>query len=69
MYLARKHTKMSSAEVGRLTGKNHVTVLMGCRKIEELLERNGDIHWYSPDGHRVAKARDIFAQLEDSIRS
>jgi hypothetical protein len=42
---------------------------MGCRKIEELLERNGDIHWYSPDGHRVAKARDIFAQLEDSIRS
>jgi chromosomal replication initiator protein len=69
MYLARKHTKMSSAEVGRLTGKNHVTVLMGCRKIEELLERNGDIHWYSTDGHRVAKARDIFAQLEDSIRS
>ncbi len=68
MYLTRKHTKMSSSEVGRFMGnKNHATVLLACKKIEELLKKNAELHWQSPAGNKVSKARAILAQLEDSI--
>ena len=44
MYLARKHTKMSSPEVGRCMGnKNHATVLLACRKVEEQLKLNSEL--------------------------
>jgi chromosomal replication initiator protein len=70
MYLVRKHSKMSSSEVGRLLGnKNHATVLMGCRKIAQMIEQNADVHWRSPDGHRITKAKEMLSHLEDSIRS
>jgi chromosomal replication initiator protein len=65
MYLTRKHTNMSSSEVGRvLGGKNHATVLMACRKVEQMLQRDEDIHWQSPTGNRVAKARSVLSDLE-----
>jgi len=68
MYLTRKHTKMSSSEVGRFMGnKNHATVLLACKKIEEILKRNAELHWQGPDGNKVCKARTILAQLEASI--
>jgi chromosomal replication initiator protein len=68
MYLTRKHTKMSSSEVGRFMGnKNHATVLLACKKIEELLKKNAELHWQGPAGNKVSKARAILAQLEDSI--
>jgi len=68
MYLTRKHTNMSSSEVGRyMGGKNHATVLVACKKIEELLERDAEIHWDGPNGNKLAKARAILIQLEDSI--
>ena len=68
MYLTRKHTKMSSSEIGRFMGnKNHATVLLGCKRIESLLERNAELHWNGPAGNRVAKARNILTQLEGSI--
>jgi chromosomal replication initiator protein len=68
MYLTRKHTKMSSSEIGRFMGnKNHATVLLGCKRIESLLERNAELYWNGPAGNRVAKARSILAQLEGSI--
>jgi len=68
MYLTRKHTKMSSPEVGRFMGnKNHATVLLACKKVEELISRNADLHWLSPTGNKVAKARTVFDQLEASI--
>ncbi len=68
MYLTRKHTKMSSSEIGRFMGnKNHATVLLGCRRIESLLERNAELFWNGPAGNKVSKARNILAQLEGSI--
>jgi chromosomal replication initiator protein len=69
MYLARKHTKMSSSEIGRLLGdKNHATVLMACKNIEEQLGRNAQLNWQGPTGNRVANATTILEQLEKSIR-
>jgi len=68
MYLTRKHTKMSSSEVGRFMGnKNHATVLLACKKIEELLKKNAELHWQGPAGNKVCKARTILTQLEDSL--
>jgi chromosomal replication initiator protein len=68
MYLVRKHTRMSSSEIGRFMGnKNHATVLLACRKIEELLSRDAEVHWQGPAGNKVSKAGNILAALEESI--
>ncbi len=68
MYLARKHTRMSSSEVGRFMGnKNHATVLLACKKIEEQIKRNAELRWQGPAGNKISKARTILARLEDSI--
>ena len=68
MYLTRKRTKMSSSEVGRFMGnKNHATVLVACKRIEELLKKNAELHWQGRTGNKVCKTRTILAQLEDSI--
>ncbi len=68
MYLTRKHTEMSSSEIGRAMGnKNHATVLVACKKIEGVLERDEELNWKSPHGNKVAKAQDIIAYLEDRI--
>jgi len=68
MYLARKHTHMSSPEVGRFMGnKNHATVLLACKKVEEHLKQNAELHWVGPTGNKVAKARTVLAKLEESI--
>jgi len=68
MYLTRKHTKMSSSEIGRFMGdKNHATVLLACKKIEELLKQNAELHWQGLAGNKVCKARTILTQLEASI--
>jgi chromosomal replication initiator protein len=45
MYLARLLTQHSLAEIGRyFGGRDHTTVLYGCRKTEELLLREPAIH-------------------------
>lgn len=68
MYLTRKHTNMSSSEVGRAMGnKNHATVLVACKKIEGMLERNEEVHWRGPQGNKVVPAQTIVADLEDTI--
>ena len=68
MYLTRKHTKMSSSEIGRVMGnKNHATVLLACKKIEEMIEKNADIRWQGPAGNKASKARKILSQLEENI--
>ncbi|HUS73536.1 MAG TPA: chromosomal replication initiator protein DnaA [Sedimentisphaerales bacterium] len=70
MYLTRKHTKMSSSEVGRFMGnKNHATVLLACKRIEDLLQRDAELYWNGPAGNKVSKARIILAHLEGSISS
>jgi chromosomal replication initiator protein len=68
MYLTRKHTAMSSSEIGRVLGnKNHATVLVACKKIETLLERDEDLNWQSPNGNKCVKARSILSDLEASV--
>jgi chromosomal replication initiator protein len=68
MYLARKHTRMSSCEIGRFMGnKNHATVLLACKKVEDLIKQNTEVCWQGPAGNKVAKARTILAQLEESV--
>jgi len=68
MYLIRKHTRMSSSEIGRFMGnKNHATVLLACKKIEQLLKNNTELHWNGPAGNKVQKARTVLAQLEASL--
>ncbi len=68
MYLTRKHTKMSSSEVGRFMGnKNHATVLMACKKIDGFLKRNAELNWQGPAGNKVCKAKTILAQLEAGL--
>ena len=68
MYLTRKHTNMSSSEIGRVMGnKNHATVLLACKKIESMLERNCDLNWKGPGGNKISKTRTVLAQLEKDI--
>ena len=68
MYLTRKHTRMSSSEIGRVMGgKNHATVLLACRKVEEMIEANSDLHWQGPAGNKASKAKAVITQLEKSI--
>ena len=70
MYLTRKHTKMSSSEVGRFMGnKNHATVLLACKRIEDLLQKDTELYWNSPAGNKVSKARTVLTNLEESISS
>ena len=68
MYLARNSTRMSFPEIGKCLGnKNHATVLMACRKVDDLVTRNADITWDGPGGNRVAKARTVLAQIQDAL--
>ncbi len=62
MFLARKHTKMSFPEIGRCMGnKNHATVILACRKVEEQVKANADVHWQGAAGNNVSKARTVLA--------
>jgi chromosomal replication initiator protein len=69
MYLARKHTRLSSSEVGRLLGgKNHATVLLACKKVEDHIARNAQIHWQGLTGNKVSQATDVLEKLEQELR-
>ena len=68
MYLARKFTKMSFPEIGKVMGnKNHATVILANRKIDELIAQNAEVKWKNAAGFRIARARDIYEQLMESI--
>ena len=68
MYLARKHTKMSFAEIGRCMGnKNHATVLLACRKVTDQVKRNLELNWRSAAGNKVSMAKAMLSHLEESI--
>jgi chromosomal replication initiator protein len=68
MYLTRKHTNMSSSEIGRVLGnKNHATVLVACRKVEQMLVHDEDVHWQSPAGNKCVKARSVLSDLEAGL--
>jgi chromosomal replication initiator protein len=68
MFLARRYTKMSYPEIGRVIGgKNHATVILACRKVKDLVERNAEVKWIGPNGNRIARAKDIMDQIVSSI--
>ncbi|MBN1437627.1 MAG: chromosomal replication initiator protein DnaA [Sedimentisphaerales bacterium] len=70
MYLARKHTSMSFPEIGRFMGnKNHATVILACRKVDELIKKSADKNaiWETPAGRREMKMEAILKELEHSI--
>jgi hypothetical protein len=49
--------------------KNHATVLLACKKIEEQIKQNTQLNWQGPTGNKVSKARIVLAELEGSISS
>lgn len=70
MYLIRKHTRMSLPEIGRHLGnKQHSTVLMAVRRIDEGLARDGAVTWKTPAGPRSVPARELLEELEQRLAS
>jgi hypothetical protein len=47
--------------------KNHATVILACRRIEDFLKRNAEVKWRSPAGNRLEKTKTILNQLMESI--
>ncbi len=68
MYLARKYTSMSYPEIGRLIGnKNHATVILACRKIEDMINRNAEMNWKTSAGNRLMKTKSLVNKIEASL--
>ena len=68
MYLNRRFTKMSFPEIGRaMGGKNHATVILACRKIENHLKDNSDLKWRTQNGWRNVSAKDVLDALIEKI--
>ena len=68
MYLNRRFTKMSYPEIGRaMGGKNHATVILACRKIENHLKGNNDLKWRTQNGWRNVPAKDVLDALLEKI--
>jgi chromosomal replication initiator protein len=67
MYLARRYTNMSFPELGRCMGKNHATVIQGCRKVEDYLKNNTQINWKSLGANRCVRSQTLLKELEKTI--
>jgi len=68
MHLARRCTRLSFPEIGRMMGgKNHATVILANRKVEDLLKRNAEVRWMGPSGNRACRAKDVLDELLSAI--
>ena len=68
MYLARKHTEMSFPEIGRSMGnKNHSTVILANRKIQQRLTRDEMVCRQTAAGPREERLRDIVVKIEKQL--
>lgn len=68
MYLVRKHLRLSFPQIGRLMGnKNHTTVLVAARRVEEQLTRDTPITVKSANGFVDASSRILVAELEAEL--
>ncbi|MCK4343098.1 MAG: chromosomal replication initiator protein DnaA [Phycisphaerae bacterium] len=68
MFLIRKHTRLSFPEIGRLMGnKQHSTVIMAARRVQEALDRRGTLAWKTPSGLREVAAQDLLDELEQRL--
>ncbi|MCG3128036.1 MAG: Chromosomal replication initiator protein DnaA [Phycisphaerae bacterium] len=70
MYLIRKHTQLSFPEIGRLMGnKNHSTVLMAARRVDNLLVANGSVTWLALGGKQEQAVCEVLCALEQRLGS
>ena len=67
MYLARRHTGMSFPEIGRFMGKNHSSVVLAVKRMEQLLSGNGDLLWTTPAGEKTLPAKKVIDLLDAEI--
>jgi chromosomal replication initiator protein len=68
MYLARKHTDMSFPEIGRFMGnKNHSTVILANRRIQERLASDDTVQRQTPAGPKEERLADIIAKIERQL--
>jgi len=65
MFLIRRNTRMSFPEIGRLLGnKQHSTVIMATRRIDDALKDDQMLIWRSPRGVQEIPARQVIEDLE-----
>ncbi len=68
MFLIRRHTRLSFPEIGRRLGhKRHSTVLMAVRRVQAVLDRDGQAVWTAPQGARTRPLREVLDDLEAQI--
>jgi chromosomal replication initiator protein len=68
MYLIRRKTPMSFPEIGRACGrKNHSTVVMAVKRIQQTLDRNGAVVWKTSAGPKEAPLKDVLDSLERKL--
>ncbi len=68
MYLARKHTDMSFPEIGRFMGnKNHSTVILANRRIQERLTADDTVQRQTPAGLKEERLADLIAMIERQL--
>jgi len=68
MYLARKHTPMTFPEIGKYLGnKNHSTVILACKRIEQSLELDQEVAWDNGRGLKTLKLAQVIKELEDIL--
>jgi chromosomal replication initiator protein len=68
MYLLRRHTRLSFPEIGRRMGnKQHSTVLMATRRIQNHLDQDGAVTWRTSAGMQETSARDVLETLEQRL--
>jgi hypothetical protein len=48
-------------------GKNHATVIQGCRRIENHLKDNVQLNWRGLSGNRCVKSQTVIRELEKAI--
>lgn len=68
MYLTRRFTRLSYPEIGRaMGGKNHATVILAGRKVEEYLKTNRELKWRNREGCRLVRAKDVLDALTQKM--
>lgn len=68
MYLVRQHTTLSFPEIGRaMGGKNHSTVVMAVRRIQDTLDAGGTVKWKSIRGPQERDLRTVLNELENKL--
>lgn len=68
MYIARQHTELSFPEIGRMMGnKNHTTVLLACRRMNNLLSEDAVVSWPSASGMQTRKLSEIIHGQEEQL--